>query len=53
MGQVKIGSDTWSAIVNNYSDVIPVGSTIRVLGIDGVKLVVEPIDIKSKAQIIS
>ena len=51
VGQVKVGSDTWSAIVNDYNDIIPIGSTIRVLGIDGVKLIIEPINIKPKSQI--
>ena len=40
VGQVKIGSETWSA--KSSSD-IPVGSEVRVLEIDGVKAIVEPI----------
>lgn len=52
VGQVKVSGDIWTAIVNDYRDVIPVGSTIRVLGIDGVKLVVEPIDIPAKSELI-
>ena len=52
VGQVKVGSDIWSAVVTDYKNVIPVGSTIRVLGIDGVKLVVEPIDIPAKSELI-
>ena len=53
VGQVKVSGDIWTAIVNDYRDVIPVGSTIRVLGIDGVKLIIEPINIKPKSQIIN
>lgn len=52
VGQVKVSGDTWSAIVEDYKDEIPVGSTVRVLRIDGVKLIVEPIDIKVKSELI-
>ena len=52
VGQVKVRGDIWSAVVTDYKDVIPVGSTIRVLGIDGVKLIIEPIDIKVKSELI-
>lgn len=45
IGQVKISNDIWSAIVTNCDASIPVGSTVRVLKIDGVKLVIEPITI--------
>lgn len=48
VGQVKVGSDVWTAIVTNSNVPIPVGSTVRVLGIEGVKLIVEPTDIKSQ-----
>lgn len=53
VGQVKVCGDTWSAIVNDYKDVIPEGSSIRVLGIDGVKLIIEPVNITPKSQIIN
>lgn len=53
VGQVKVGGDTWSAVVNDYKDEIPVGSTIRVLKIDGVKLIIEPINITPKSKILS
>lgn len=50
IGQVKIGGDIWSAIcTDNIS--IPVGSKVSILKIDGVKVVVEPIDIKSKSEV--
>ncbi len=48
VGQVKILGDTWSAIAGNYDGVIPKGSTVKVLKIDGVKLIVEPVNIQSK-----
>ena len=45
VGQVKVSGDIWTAI-STYTDIIPNGSTIKVLSIDGVKLVVEPVTIK-------
>ena len=45
VGQVKVSGDIWTAI-STYTDIIPKGSTIKVLSIDGVKLVVEPVTIK-------
>ena len=45
VGQVKVSGDIWTA-VSAYTDIIPKGSTIKVLSIDGVKLVVEPVTIK-------
>lgn len=52
VGQVKVSGDTWSAIVNDYKDIIPAGSTIRVLGIEGVKLIIEPINMTAKSEIL-
>lgn len=49
IGQVKVSGDTWSAIAQNSNDPIPVGSTVKVLNIDGVKLIVEPINICSSS----
>ena len=43
--QVKVSGDIWTA-TSTYTDIIPKGSTIKVLSIDGVKLVVEPVTIK-------
>ena len=40
-----VTKDIWTAI-STYTDIIPKGSTIKVLSIDGVKLVVEPVTIK-------
>ena len=40
IGQVKIGSEIWSA---KSSSTIPEGTEVRVLEIDGVKAIVEPI----------
>lgn len=45
VGQVKVSGDIWTSI-STYTDIIPKGSTIKVLSIDGVKLVVEPVTIK-------
>ena len=45
VGQVKVSGDISTAI-STYTDIIPKGSTIKVLSIDGVKLVVEPVTIK-------
>ena len=45
VGQVKVSGDIRTAI-STYTDIIPKGSTIKVLSIDGVKLVVEPVTIK-------
>lgn len=50
VGQVKVSGDIWSAIANDYNDVIPVGSTVKVLKIDGVKLLIDPINIQSKEE---
>ena len=50
VGQVKILGDTWSAICDNSDLEIPVDSTVKVTKIDGVKLIVEPINIKSTSE---
>ena len=42
IGQVKIGSETWSA--KGISDeIIPVGSEVEIAEISGVKVVVKPL----------
>ncbi len=44
IGQVKILGDTWSAVTtNDFTNAIPVGSTVKILKIDGVNLIVEPV----------
>lgn len=48
IGQVKVSGDVWSAICNSSSDPIPVGRKVKVSKIDGVKLIVEPIEIKTE-----
>ena len=48
-GLVKIGEEVWSAI-SNSCDEIKKGTEIKVLDIEGVKLVVDPIDIKSETE---
>lgn len=49
VGQVKVLGDTWSAICEDSNIVVPVDSTVKVSKIDGVKLIVEPITIKSNS----
>lgn len=51
VGQVKVSGEVWSAVSENYDGLITIGSTVKVLKIDGVKLVIEPIDIKSKNEV--
>ncbi len=53
VGQVKVCGDTWSAVSPNYNSPITVGSTVKILKIDGVKLVVEPINVEAKEKVIS
>ena len=44
IGQVKISGDTWSAVTtNDFTNAIPVGSNVKILKIDGVNLIVEPV----------
>lgn len=44
IGQVKILGDTWSAVTtNDFTNAIPVGSNVKILKIDGVNLIVEPV----------
>lgn len=43
-GQVKIGTETWSA-KTNQNETIPIGSEIEVVEIDGVKVVVKPLNV--------
>lgn len=51
VGQVKVSGDTWSAVVSDYSGVIQKGRTVKVLGIDGVKLIVEPVNLIANSKI--
>lgn len=41
-GQVKVGGEVWTAISDD-KDVIPSGTTVKVTGIDGVKLIIHKI----------
>lgn len=52
IGQVKIGGDVWSAICIQNNDSIPAGTKVSIIKIDGVKLIVEPIDVASKSEVI-
>lgn len=47
IGQVKVSGDIWSAISEDSNVSIPVESTVKVIKIDGVKLVIKPITIKT------
>ena len=48
IGQVKVSGDVWSAICYSSTEPIPVGSKVKITKIDGVKLVVEPLELKSE-----
>ena len=41
-GRVKIGGESWRAVAKFSSAVIPVGAMVKVLDVDGNKVVVEP-----------
>ena len=43
-GQVKVDGDVWSAKTEEFNAVIPVGTIVEILKVDGVKLVVKKID---------
>lgn len=43
VGQVKLGGQIWSAIGSAESEGIKAGETVKVLRVEGVKLIVEPI----------
>lgn len=45
-GQVKVDGDIWSAKTEEFNEIIPVGSIVEILKIDGVKVVVKKIDEK-------
>lgn len=47
LGQVKVNGDVWSAVTEEDYGIIPTKSIVRILKIDGVKLVVEPLKIYS------
>lgn len=43
-GQVKVDGDIWSAKTEEFNAIIPVGSVVEILKVDGVKVVVKKID---------
>lgn len=43
-GQVKVDGDVWSAKTEEFNAIIPIGSVVEILRVDGVKLVVKKID---------
>lgn len=51
IGQVKIDGDVWSAVCSLQDVTIPVGSKVSISKIDGVKVIVEPLEIKSTAEV--
>lgn len=51
-GQIKINGDTWTATLSQEcNSTIPEGSSVEILKIDGVKVIVKPIQIKEKEPI--
>lgn len=46
-GQIKIANEVWSAKTENEAK-IEKGTEVKIIKIDGVKAVVEPIDVNSK-----
>ena len=44
MGACKIDGKIWSAIAKDEADIINAGQKVEVLSIDGVKLIVRPLD---------
>ena len=42
-GQIKVGGDVWSAKAENFEEIIPEGTTIEVVSIEGVKAVVKKV----------
>lgn len=43
-GQVKVDGDVWSAKSDDFNTIIPVGSVVEIIRIDGVKVVVKKMD---------
>lgn len=42
-GQVKVDGDIWSAKTENFNEIIPTGSVVEIIKVDGVKVVVKKI----------
>lgn len=45
-GQVKVDGDIWSARSENYEETIPVGESVEILRVDGVKVIVKKLEKK-------
>lgn len=43
-GQVKVDGDVWSAKTEEFNAIIPVGTAVEIVKVDGVKVVVKKID---------
>jgi len=41
-GQIEIRGELWQAILSDHGNPLPVGSSVRVLAVDGLLLIVEP-----------
>ena len=47
VGQVKLGGQIWSAVGSVESERIKAGETVKVLRVEGVKLIVEPLPVEA------
>lgn len=43
-GQVKVDGDIWSAKTEEFNAIVPVGTVVEIIRIDGVKVVVKQLD---------
>lgn len=43
-GQVKVDGDVWSAKTEEFNAIIPVGTVVEIVRVDGVKVVVKNVD---------
>lgn len=48
-GQIKVNGEVWSAIGENNSSIIPKGSEVKILKVNGVKAIVTPVKIHSNS----
>lgn len=49
-GAVKVQGSVWTARCTDEKTIIPIGSTVKVQKIEGVKFIVEPITVKEESQ---
>ena len=43
-GQVKVDGDIWSAKTEEFNAIVPVGTVVEIIRVDGVKVVVKQLD---------